>query len=87
MKHRLPGAILERRKHGFQVPLDRWFRTELKALVSDVLAPDRIDSQGYFQSAFVEQLLKEHFEGTRNHSEKIFSLLVLGLWYDRWMRN
>ena len=37
----IPASILERPKMGFGVPLDHWFRHELKPLLFDVLLDDR----------------------------------------------
>jgi asparagine synthase (glutamine-hydrolysing) len=85
MSERLPKSIVYRQKHGFQVPLDSWFRNELKEMVCDSLARDRIESVGIINADFVEQLLNEHMSERKNHSEKIFSLLVFFLWHERWL--
>lgn len=74
----LPPEILNRRKHGFMIPLGDWFKKELRGLVHDVLLkPDR---DGFFNVAYIEQLDREHQSGFRDHSQKLWLLLVFSLW-------
>lgn len=74
----LPSEILNRRKHGFMIPLGDWFKKELKGLVRDmILKPDR---DGFFNVAYIEQLDREHQSGFRDHSQKLWLLLVFSLW-------
>ena len=77
----LPGAIFERRKMGFGVPVARWFRRELKDYVFEVLLDNRSLKRGYFRREGVEHLLKEHLSLRYDHSAKIWALLVLEIWF------
>ncbi|MEE8523262.1 MAG: asparagine synthase (glutamine-hydrolyzing) [Thermoanaerobaculia bacterium] len=86
-RSRLPPEIWKRRKHGFAVPLDHWFRGELRALLEAELAPDRIERQGVFQPDFVRSLVEEHAAGQRNHGSRLFSLLTFSLWHRRWIEG
>src|SRR5262249_13550790 len=45
----VPAPIIDRPKQGFAVPIDRWFRNELHAMVGDVLLDPRTLQRGYFQ--------------------------------------
>jgi len=73
--------VLERRKMGFNVPVDRWLRNELKELSHDLLLSLRARSRGYFQPKFVEQMLREHDRGTRNWHTQIWNLMMLESWH------
>ena len=77
----LPAEVLERRKMGFNVPVDRWLRNELKELSHDLLLSLRARSRGYFQPKFVEQMLREHDRGTRNWHTQIWNLMMLESWH------
>jgi asparagine synthase (glutamine-hydrolysing) len=79
---RLPDAVLARPKKGFGAPLGRWFRTELRDLLQDTLAPRKVEAQGFFRADFVTQLLTEHWSGHRDHHKPLFNLLTFMLWYD-----
>lgn len=45
----LPREILRRRKMGFGVPLDVWFRKDLKEMTYDILLDNRCIERGYFK--------------------------------------
>jgi asparagine synthase (glutamine-hydrolysing) len=77
----LPEPILRRRKMGFGVPLDHWFRGELRELVRDVLLGPRAATRGYFRASAVAQLVGEHEAGRADHHARLWSLLMLELWH------
>jgi len=79
---RLPAAVLARPKKGFGAPLGKWFRSELKGLLQETLAPSKLEAQGFFRPQFVSRLLAEHWSGQRDHRKQIFNLLTFVLWYD-----
>jgi asparagine synthase (glutamine-hydrolysing) len=77
----VPGAILDRRKQGFGVPLDVWFRGRLTGMFADILGSARAKHRGYFQPAFVSRIVQEHLSGRRDHTLRLWQLLVLELWH------
>jgi len=77
----LPPDILHRKKMGFGVPLQRWFREELRQPAHEVLLGSRTIARGYFRRGAVERLLKEHTQGTADHSYRLWALLYLELWH------
>jgi asparagine synthase (glutamine-hydrolysing) len=80
----LPGPILYRRKHGFTVPLDGWFRGELRALGEQhLLESHRI--RDYFAIARVREIWQEHQEKRANHGTLLWSLLCFSLWQQEYM--
>ena len=74
----LPPEIATRGKTGFGVPLDRWFREELRPVADDLLlgGPDR----GLFRRAELERLLREHAERRADHGHRLWCLCMLELW-------
>jgi asparagine synthase (glutamine-hydrolysing) len=80
----VPAVILDRPKHGFQVPLAAWFRGELQDLIRQRLAPAELRKHGLFQPRAVERLLREHQAGVRNHDFALFALLAFQMWWDRY---
>lgn len=81
----LPPEILKRPKMGFGVPLDRWFRGELRELVRDTLLSARARARGWFRPAAVERLLVEHETGRWQWQYHIYNLLMLELWHLRFV--
>jgi asparagine synthase (glutamine-hydrolysing) len=81
LRRLLPDAILSRRKQGFGIPLGVWFRGGLTDLFSDVLDAPRTRQRGYFEPAAVRRLLTEHRAGERDHTLRLWQLLVFELWH------
>ena len=75
----LPADIIERRKKGFSMPVDRWFRGELRDWTRSCLLDDSVTLPRYFQRGAIERLLSEHAAG-QNHSARIHTLLTFELW-------
>jgi len=81
----LPASIQTRPKMGFGVPLDSWFRNELKPLLHDVLLDARSLDRGWFNPAAVHRLVDEHSSGKWDHSYRLWNLLVFELWNQTYM--
>jgi asparagine synthase (glutamine-hydrolysing) len=79
----LPTEILNRRKQGFGVPLGTWFRGNLRELFADTLLSSVTLQRGYFQPAFVNRLVAEHLAGRRDHTLRLWQLVV----FERWHRE
>jgi asparagine synthase (glutamine-hydrolysing) len=78
----LPATVLERRKTGFGVPLDRWFRGPLRETAHDLLlGRDR----GLFDRATLKQLLDEHLRGAADRGHQLWCLCMLELWQRRFL--
>lgn len=85
LKGILPNEVLSRGKMGFGVPLDHWFRNELKEMVYDTLLSDTAAQRGYFRQTFVKQMLYEHVLGQWNWQNHIWNLLMLELWHRKFI--
>ncbi|MBI1248564.1 asparagine synthase (glutamine-hydrolyzing) [bacterium] len=81
----LPKAIWKRRKMGFGVPLNTWFREDLRDLLHDTLLSEQALGRGYFRPDAVKSLLEEHDQNRFDHSARLWALLVLELWHREWV--
>jgi len=77
----LPKEILQRRKMGFGVPLDIWFRRDLREMAYDTLLDKRCIERGYFRRESIQELLDDHISSQMDNSYRIWSLLFLELWH------
>ena len=77
----VPEEVLHRPKQGFALPLVHWMRHELKELIVSVLLDSTALQRGYLNPQGVRQLLDEHFRGRRDHSPRIWRLLMFELWH------
>ncbi|MDH4196648.1 MAG: asparagine synthase (glutamine-hydrolyzing) [Candidatus Aminicenantes bacterium] len=87
MEKKLPAEILERKKIGFDIPLGPWLQSELKEFAHDVLSPNRLKSHGYFNETYVRRILDEHMNGTHNHRQLLWPLIIFQFWYDRYLKG
>jgi asparagine synthase (glutamine-hydrolysing) len=75
----LPERILHRRKHGFTVPLDSWFRGELKEMAARNLFDGSRMAQ-YFDLGYLRQIWDRHQARKENQGTLLWSLLMFALW-------
>ncbi|MEZ6057719.1 MAG: asparagine synthase (glutamine-hydrolyzing) [Planctomycetaceae bacterium] len=76
----LPPSIQTRSKMGFGVPIDHWFRKELKDLLRDTLLSSTARNRGILNPATVERLIDEHQSGRWDHSYRLWNLVCLEQW-------
>jgi asparagine synthase (glutamine-hydrolysing) len=81
----LPQDLVDRRKQGFSVPLGVWFRGNLRELFADTLLSTRSLARGYFQAPYVRRLVDEHVSGRRDHTLRLWQLVVFERWHQRYL--
>jgi len=81
----IPEKLFERPKMGFGVPIDKWFREDLKEMLLDYLSPERLRREGLFDYPLVEQKIREHLSGRADHQHRLWSLLMWEMWRERWL--
>lgn len=85
LRSRLPEEILDRPKMGFGVPLEQWFRNDLKDLVVDNLLSKKALNRGLFNEDFIRGLVYGHINKKTNNSYKLWQLLFLEQWFRVWI--
>jgi asparagine synthase (glutamine-hydrolysing) len=72
----LSHDVLYRPKMGFAVPLAIWFRGPLRERVRKAILAPILAETGFFDMAFVRDLLDQHQSGRSDHSAVLWSLLM-----------
>ncbi|MFH1888966.1 MAG: asparagine synthase (glutamine-hydrolyzing) [Candidatus Omnitrophota bacterium] len=85
LKGILPPENINRRKMGFGVPVSGWLRGGLREFVCDILLSPESCRRGYFNQAFVEDMIKNHIDSKQEHSYRLWSLLMFELWHRKFM--
>jgi len=85
MEPHLPHEVLYRPKMGFGVPIDHWFRTDLKSFAYDTLLSTSARQRGLVKESYVRKMLDEHCGGVRLHHTRLWALLMLELWFRMWI--
>ena len=82
-KELTPDELLKRGKRGFGMPISRWLRTEWRD-TPEALASEHgtWDTDGLLEGNVLNRLVREHIDGIRDHSFRLWAILCLRLWCD-----
>ena len=75
----VPDEILTRKKKGFSLPTDEWFRTDLRDYARETLTSADARTRAYLKQDRVVGFLDAHDRGS-NHGERLWNLVVLETW-------
>jgi asparagine synthase (glutamine-hydrolysing) len=85
LKRLVPHENLTRRKMGFGVPIGSWFRGSLQPLLRETVLSDRALKRRLFKPEAVRALVEQHVTQRVDHSHRLWSLLMLELWFQRFI--
>jgi len=78
----LPEGFMDRPKKGFSVPLGDWLQRDLAPLVRETLST-RKTLGSWFRQDRIDSYVDQHLSGTASHTSRLWPLLVLALWVER----
>src|SRR5215204_1082022 len=81
----LPPENLKRGKMGFGVPVGHWFRGEMQGFLRENLLSERASRRGLFRPEVVRRMVELHTRGERDHTHQLWTLLMLELWFQRFI--
>jgi asparagine synthase (glutamine-hydrolysing) len=87
--HLLPQELINRPKHGFEVPLLDWFKNDLWQLIdNDLLKDSFIEEQGIFNYTEIKKLKSKLFSNNPEDSPaKIWALIVFQNWWKKYFKD
>jgi asparagine synthase (glutamine-hydrolysing) len=80
----LPKSVLERKKHGFGVPVGRWFREEMAEFAQGILLGPRALNRQIFDTEAVRSIMQSHLSGQQDLGHSLWTLLTFELWMQRY---
>ena len=80
----VPRALVDRPKMGFGVPIGAWLRGPLREWAEELLSPARLRGYGFVRVEPVRHAWLEHLSGKRNWDHRIWTVLMLQAWRERW---
>jgi asparagine synthase (glutamine-hydrolysing) len=81
----VPREVVYRRKMGFGVPIGKWFRGEMKDFARGILLSEKSLNRGIVRSEMIEKYVREHTNAERDHAFQLWTLLMLELWFQRFI--
>ena len=82
---RVPEKIVNRKKHGFTMPLGSTLRGPLAGMVQETLLSNRFRQRGYFDGDVVKSMCEAHASGTHDYGDQIWTLLMFELWHREYL--
>lgn len=79
----VPRELLHRRKRGFGVPLDRWFRADLRTYAEGMLVSPSARVLEHLSADAVRRLVAQHMGGSASHGHALWTLLTLEVFLRR----
>jgi asparagine synthase (glutamine-hydrolysing) len=79
----VPASAIDRQKMGFGIPIDLWFRGELRPMLEDLLL-DHPRTGDLYQPGAIASILEEHWTEKLNWCYVIWTMLALELFWRKW---
>ena len=78
----VPRKLIERPKMGFAIPFGDWLRTGMRDWAENLLAENRLRSDGYFDPRPIRKMWLEHLSGKFNWQYLLWDILMFQAWLD-----
>ena len=84
----IPHEIINKPKRGFSVPLDEWFRKDLKQFFREILfGNDSVYTRYPLNKHAVEKSYNQHVMMERDNSYLLWHVAMFILWDNNWKKN
>jgi asparagine synthase (glutamine-hydrolysing) len=83
----LPPSLHNRPKWGFEMPISKWLKTDLRYLIEEYLSKEVITRQGIFNYAVIQDLINNLMSNRVDTSWQIWNLIVFQVWYGQYGKN
>ncbi|HYI91946.1 MAG TPA: asparagine synthase (glutamine-hydrolyzing) [Bryobacteraceae bacterium] len=79
--------LLDRPKAGFAIPIVDWLRGPLRAWGEELLAPERLREEGFFNPRQVQATWRAHQEGHIDYSARLWTVLMFQAWLEHYHKG
>lgn len=76
----VPKELIERPKAGFAIPIGQWLCGPLRDWAENLLGESRLHQEGFFHPEPIRKAWVEHLTGRRDHTPKIWAILMFQAW-------
>lgn len=79
----LPKELYQRPKHGFDVPLAKGYKNELRGWISKMLDHDFVVEQGFFNPEYIRSLKQKVFDSSNFDQNQVWAVLAFQHWWQK----
>ncbi len=83
----IPDEIIHRKKQGFWAPVTEWLRNQWYDYSVSIINKSDLLKDEIFNKDYINFLIRQHKNEKQNNGTRIFMLIELALWYDRFFNN
>jgi asparagine synthase (glutamine-hydrolysing) len=80
----VPRELVDRPKMGLSVPIDEWLRGPLREWAEDLLAPEKLESEGILSAAPIRAAW-DSFQAGRGLALGMWTVIMFQAWKERWL--
>ncbi|MBV8915062.1 MAG: hypothetical protein JOZ05_18730, partial [Acetobacteraceae bacterium] len=80
LRRYVPDSLIDRPKHGFDVPIGAWLRGPLRGWAEDLLDGRDVREHGLLEQARVQACWRDHLSGARDRAGELWSVLMFQGW-------
>jgi len=82
LRRLLPPELLRQRKQGFAIPIQRWFRNELRSHFEETVLGSSARNRAYLTPETVQSLFRRHVTGQEDAGHQLWAILL----FEHWLR-
>lgn len=82
LKKYVPSSLIDRPKAGFAIPVGQWIRGPLKKWAEDLIEPQRLTREGYFNPVPIQKIWQEHLSGEYDWTPRLWGILMFQSWLE-----
>jgi asparagine synthase (glutamine-hydrolysing) len=86
-RSKLPVGFVDRKKHGFEMPVDSWLRDPLRETIEEHVLGLHSPVAQFIDKAVARRLYDAHVAGKSRQGQVLWSLLMLARWADRYVNS
>jgi asparagine synthase (glutamine-hydrolysing) len=79
----LPREIIDRPKHGFDIPVGEWFKRELRSSFFETVDEKIIEKQGLFNYPVIARLYECHRNNLEDKTRQLWSIYLFQCWMNQ----
>jgi asparagine synthase (glutamine-hydrolysing) len=78
----VPRELIERPKASFGIPVGQWLRGPLRDWAEGLLDEERLQREGYFNTATIRQVWQVHLSGQHDWTSRLWTVLMFQAWLE-----
>ena len=84
----IPKELLDRPKSGFSIPIEEWFKGDMKHYLYDLINEEQIAKHNLINAQKAISIRDEFIAGKNKHERQVIQvwlLLIFQMWWNKWM--